>query len=103
MILLVPSSVVIANILSESVPHILVLLIPTGCPLRHTLTHVMVVSAVTTLHLSFVASPILRINLLIWSVLMLSVRVGVWVSGHVWGCFNLEANIVVNLRELKLF
>lgn len=97
MILLVPSSVVIANILSESIPHILVLLIPTGYPLRHTLTHIMVVSTVTALHLSFVASPILRIYLLVWSVLMFSVRVSVWVSWHVWGSFNLEANVVVNL------
>jgi len=101
-LLVIASSIVIADVLSESVPHVLVLLIPTWRPLRHTLTHIMVVCAVTALNLSLIACAISWIDLLVGSVFILF-GVGFRISRLVWGRCNLEADVVVNLRELELF
>ena len=99
------SLIAIANILCEAISHILVLLIATRYSLSHTFTHVVIVSAVAALNLALFSR--------LWLLLLLTVtrRVVVFIIGiivrlygtilliirFIWGRFNLEANIVVNL------
>ena len=96
------TALVTSHVFGKPIPHILVLLIPTWRPLRHTLTHIMIVCAVTALNLSLIACAISWIDLLVGSVLIFF-RVGFRISRLVWGRCNLEADVVVNLRELELF